>query len=92
MNQMSVQKELREFLMENFFMDESDDPISDDESFLESGLIDSTGVLEVVSFLEERYGITVEADELDPENLDSISRISRFVMSKLSGGAADAAD
>ena len=51
-------------------------------SFLDSGIIDSTGVMELVGFLEDRFGITVEDSELTPENLDSIGRVSAYLARK----------
>ncbi len=55
----------------------------DEDSFMETGIIDSTGVLELVSFVEERFDITVQDDELIPENLDSASKLARYVTRKL---------
>ncbi|WP_258868246.1 acyl carrier protein [Alkalilimnicola ehrlichii] len=62
----------------------TDDPaaLADDDSFLEQGIIDSTGIMEVIFFLEEEFGIRVDDDELIPENLDSVNRIARFVQRK----------
>ena len=54
----------------------------DDDSFLEGAMIDSTGVLELVLFVEETFGVRVEDEELIPENFDSINRIVSFVRSK----------
>jgi acyl carrier protein len=56
--------------------------ISVSESLIEASIIDSTGVLELVAFLEEQYELRIEADELRPENLDSIEKIVRFVGAK----------
>ncbi|MBN1590416.1 MAG: acyl carrier protein [Pirellulales bacterium] len=69
---------LRAFIQENFLFGREPD-FSDDDSFLEMGLIDSTGVLELVGHLETTHGVTIEDDELVPENLDSINRIVRFI-------------
>ena len=55
---------------------------SDDDSFLEKGILDSTGVLEVVGYIEKEFGIRVEADEIIPENLDSINKLTVFVERK----------
>jgi acyl carrier protein len=55
---------------------------ADDDSFLEGGLIDSTGVLELVLFVEETFGIKVEDEELIPDNFDSVNRIVEFAKSK----------
>jgi len=73
---------VKDFIIENFLFGESDD-LAEDTSFLDSGIIDSTGILELVAFLEENYRITVEDDELVPENFNSISDVSRFLKTKL---------
>jgi len=78
----SVLKEVREYIVENFLLDEEEEAIGDSASFLESGLIDSTGILEVIAFLEEHYRIKVADDEMIPENLDSITSIASFVLTK----------
>jgi acyl carrier protein len=72
---------VRAFVRENFLFGE---PIrfAEDDSLLELGVVDSTGVLELVAFIEERYAVAVADDELVPENLDSIVRIARFVAEK----------
>lgn len=75
---------IREFVVVNFLFGE-EGKIGDDTSFLESGIIDSTGLLELVGFLEERFGIRVADEELVPENLDSLSNISAYLAGKLDG-------
>ena len=72
---------IRSFVVENFLFGK-DDGLEDDTSFLEEGIIDSTGVLELVSFLEEEYGITVEDEDLIPENLDSINNVTKYLERK----------
>jgi len=72
---------IRNFIIENFLFEE-DENLKPDTSFLENGIIDSTGVLELVMFIEETYGITVDDDEIVPENLDSISNIARYIQRK----------
>jgi acyl carrier protein len=78
----TLQHEIRAFIVENFLFGQESKPLGNDESFLESGIIDSTGVLELVGFLEDRYQITVEDDELVPANLDSVDRLVGFVTRK----------
>ena len=73
---------IREFIIENFLFGNADG-LKDDTSFLDEGIIDSTGVLELVTFLEENFGIQVEDEELIPENLDSIDNVSSFLERKL---------
>jgi acyl carrier protein len=72
---------LREFIKENFLFG-ADDPFSDGDSLLEHGIIDSTGVLELIMHLEDTYGMSVEDAELLPENLDSIDNLKRFIAGK----------
>jgi acyl carrier protein len=78
----AIKVKVRIFVVENFLFGEADG-LKDDTSFLEAGILDSTGVLEVVGFLEEQFGIKVDDDELTPENLDSIAGIGEFVSRKL---------
>ena len=81
---MSVHDEIRQFIIDNFLMGQDSDSLKDDSSFLEDGVIDSTGVLELVGFLEENYEIKVEDEELIPENLDSIKNICAYLETKMS--------
>jgi acyl carrier protein len=78
-----IAKEIRAFIVSNFLFGQDDGRITEEVSFLESGTIDSTGVLELVGFVEQQYGISIGDRELVPENLDSISNVSRFVARKL---------
>jgi len=77
----SVQNEIRAFVIQNFLFGQGAQ-LADDESFLEAGIIDSTGVLELVGFLETTYGIAVADEDLVPANLDSVARVARFVERK----------
>jgi len=74
---------LRTFIGENFMFQEDPQSLSDDASFLANGIIDSTGVLELVCFLENTFGIEVADEEMLPENLDSIRAVSAYVSRKL---------
>ncbi len=80
---MSLKEQIRKFILENFILENPDDLV-DDESMLEKGIIDSTGVLELVAFLESTYDIKVEDEELIPENLDSVKNIVAYLEKKLS--------
>ncbi len=75
---MSLRERIRNFIVDTFFVDD----FGDDDSFLRKGLIDSTGMLELVSFIETEFGIKLEDKELVPENLDSLSRVVAFVSRK----------
>lgn len=78
---MDIKEQVRKFVTTNFYVA---DPTSleDNASLLDQGIIDSTGVLEVIFFVEETFGIKVEDSEMLPENLDSIERIANFVALK----------
>lgn len=77
---MDIKGQVKEFFVDNFMAEM--DSVADSDSFLENGIIDSTGVLELVLFLEETYNIKVEDDEIIPENLDSLENIATYVTSK----------
>ncbi|MFI4849840.1 MAG: acyl carrier protein [Gimesia chilikensis] len=78
-----IQSEIRNFVAENFLFGEDPESLQNDDSFLETGIIDSTGVLELVAFIEDQYDVEVDDDELVPENLDSINRLIDFIDSKI---------
>ena len=73
---------IREFIVENFLFG-SANGLNDDTSFLDDGIIDSTGVLELVTFIEESFKIRVDDEELIPENLDSIDNIVGYLEIKM---------
>jgi len=73
---------IRAFIIENFLFG-NDDGLQDETSFLEEGIIDSTGVLELVNFIEEEFDITVDDEELIPENLDSINNAAEYLERKI---------
>ncbi len=77
-----IKAQVREFIIENFLFGEGGDDLKDDDSFLEKGIIDSTGVLELVEWLEETFGFRVEDEELVPENLDSVNNLEAFISKK----------
>lgn len=77
-----MRDEIRDFIFKNFLFDDSASALDDSDSFLEKGIIDSTGMLELVAFLEEKHGIRIEDEELVPENLDSVARIVEFISKK----------
>jgi acyl carrier protein len=75
----SVEETIREFIVGNFLFGDGARMPSDDDSLLEYGIVDSTGILELVFFIESRYGIKIDVDELVPANLDSVRKAARFV-------------
>lgn len=81
MHTVEIGSEVRDFVVTNFLFGKGDD-LSDDESLLDNGVIDSTGVLELVSYLQERFDIRIEDDEIVPANLDSVRSLVEFVARK----------
>ena len=79
---MSIADEVREYIKENFLFG-NDQKISDGESLLDAGVIDSTGAMELVSFIETKFEVEVSDRDLVPENLDSVSAITGFITRKL---------
>jgi len=75
----NYENDVRQFITENFLFGKEDESLTTSESLLQRGIIDSTGVLELVSFLEQKYQIKLEDEELTPENLDSIDRLVHFI-------------
>jgi acyl carrier protein len=88
---MNVKVEIRNFIFENFLFDKNEGELRDDASFLDEGIIDSTGMLELVAFIEETYCIHVEDEELMPENLDSVNIVVSFIERKLGSPAKEKA-
>jgi acyl carrier protein len=78
-----VEHQIRTFLADIFFLGDDPAGLPGTKSLIGSGIIDSTGVLELVCFLEEEYGIAVADDDVVPENLDTVDNIVRFVSSRL---------
>jgi len=78
----TIAQQVRGFIVENFLLGQ-DTGFNDRDSFLEGGIIDSTGVLQLVAYLEETYGITVEDEEVTPENMDSLNNVSAYLCRKL---------
>lgn len=77
----SDSQKIRQFIVENFLYGRPNG-LTDHDSFLEHGIIDSTGMLELITFIEQEYSIRIEDEELVPENLDSIERLVVFVQHK----------
>jgi acyl carrier protein len=83
---MEIRDQVRQFIMTNFY-GASKQELEDSTSLLDSGLVDSTGILELISYLESNFGITVADSETLPENLDSIGSIANFVARKKAKGS-----
>ena len=79
----AMDQQIRAFIIDNFLFGQGGENLLNDDSFLEKGIIDSTGVLELVNFLEETFKIKVEDEDLLPENLDSVNKVVSFLSRKL---------
>ena len=77
-----MQQQIRRFILTSFLFTEDESQLKNDDSLLERGIMDSTGVLELVAFLESEFGVKVSDEELIPENLDSVTQIVAFVARK----------
>jgi acyl carrier protein len=83
---MSYQESVREFIVENFLFGD-EEGLENESSFFETGVVDSTGILEIVSFIEEEFEVKVEDEELIPENFSSVVTIDQYLQRKLNGSA-----
>jgi acyl carrier protein len=79
----TIEQQLRQFVIDNFAFGLEGDALRNDDSLLDQGIVDSTGVLELVAFLEERFGIKVQDQELVASNLDSINGLVGFLERKI---------
>lgn len=81
---MNIQPRIRQFILDNFYIRDPAE-IGDDTLLVTNGIVDSTGMLEVIAFLEEQFGVQVTDEETTPENLDSIDRMAAFIARKQAG-------
>lgn len=79
---MNIMQQIREYITENVLLGDGD-VLEENVSFQESGILDSTGFLGLITFVEGEFGIEISDDELDPENLETLSKISNFVERKM---------
>jgi acyl carrier protein len=79
---MSIRTQARKFVVENFLFGDADG-LKDEAGFLQSGIIDSTGILELVTWIEDSFGVVVQDDELIPENLGCIDKITAYIQRKI---------
>lgn len=80
---MSIEQKIRDYILENYLFTDDQNALLSNDSFLDKGIIDSTGILEVIYFLEDEFEIKVEDEEMIPENLDSVNNIVTFVEKKI---------
>ena len=74
-----LQTQVRDFILENYLFTDDTSVLGLNESLLDRGIVDSTGMLEIIMFIEDELGVSVEDEEMIPENLDSVNRIAAFV-------------
>ena len=82
----NIKHQVRTYLLDNLLMGGTEQDIQDDTSFMSSHILDSTGFIELISYLEEQFGFQVKDEEMVPENLDSLKNIAHFVSSKRASG------
>jgi acyl carrier protein len=78
-----LEEQIRQYVADNFMFSDDGYQLSDDASFLEEGIVDSTGVLELVMFVEETFSLTVEDQEIVPENFDSVRQLAAYIRRKM---------
>jgi acyl carrier protein len=81
---MVIKQQIREYLGQNFLFSSNGFDLSDDASFLEEGIVDSTGVLELVMFVEETFNVAVDDEEIVPDNFDTVNSLVTYIAHKLS--------
>jgi acyl carrier protein len=82
-DQGTIKQKVKYFVTETFMIGEDRNKLSDSDSFMQKEIIDSTGVLELATFVESEFGISIEDNEMIPDNLDSLDNLSRFISRKL---------
>lgn len=78
---MTIEASVRQYITEKLLVGRAR-PFSDSDSFLQSGIVDSLGILDLVTFVEERFGVAVEDDEVVPDNFDSVDGLARYIRAK----------
>jgi len=84
---MSIEQEIRSFILENYLFTDDESVLGSADLFLERGILDSTGILELIYFIEDEYEVKVEDKEMVPENLGSVERVVSYVQRKQSAAA-----
>ncbi|WP_456416304.1 acyl carrier protein [Thiolapillus sp.] len=81
---MSVENKIRTFILENYLFTDDQSELKNDDSFLDQGILDSTGILEIIFFIEDEFKIKIRDEEMTPDNLDSVNKIVAFIHQKKS--------
>ena len=88
MSEHHIKSIIRHFIVDNFLFGDTSVVFEDDDSLMENGILDSTGILELVAFLEKEFNIRIPNEEILPENMDSMNRLGQFVQQKMQMNAA----
>lgn len=79
---MSIEAKLRHYILENYLFTDDQSQLNNADSFMEKGILDSTGIMEVIFFIEEEFSVQVADEEMIPENLDSVDNLINFINKK----------
>lgn len=82
---MDIKAQVRQYIAKNLLFSDNGFTYADDASFLEEGIVDSLGVMELVLFIEEKFGVKVKDEELTPDNFDSVNKLAGYIQGRLSG-------
>ncbi len=85
-----LETQIRSYILENFLYTSDESKLRNHDSFLEEGILDSTGILELLMFVEETFGVQVDDEEVIPENFDSVDRLMQYVLQKTGEAAPHA--
>ncbi|MBN1178440.1 MAG: acyl carrier protein [Anaerolineae bacterium] len=87
---MTIEATIHRYILDNFLFTDNEDALHNDASFLEEGIVDSTGVLELVMFVEEAFGFQIADEDVVPDNFDSVAQLTRYVQRQLEAVSAHA--
>jgi acyl carrier protein len=82
---MEIEARIRNYVAQNLLFSDNGFEYDNDDSFLQEGIVDSVGVLELVLFVEETFGLTVDDQEITPDNFDSVNKLANYIRSKMNG-------
>ena len=82
---MEIENKIKTYIAKNLLFSGDEFKYSNDASFLEEGIVDSLGVMELVSFVEDQFGVSVDDQEITPDNFDSVTRLAAYIQHKLNG-------
>ena len=82
---MTRRQQIKQFILGNFLFTDDDNALADDTSLIQQGIVDSTGILELIGFIEETWQVQVPAQDMTPANFDSLGSIDRYLDGRLAG-------